>query len=133
MVALEILLIGSLLNYGKDGCETRTDTKPIRSIAEVELAETFRVRKLQGEILDPNGSPLSDVRVEVIRISEFGKGDVISTCTTVGDRLRLKGFGPGNYQLRFSLDGFDRTIVRVVVSKNAPKSNKIRFSMKASN
>lgn len=133
MGLIEFLLFGTLLQQNRDECRKIKNPTPVSSWNEVELAENFVVRRLKGEIFDANGSPLSKTRIELVKLPSSGKAKLLIVCRAETNRFRFNRLEEGSYELRFSLEGFDRTIVKVVVSGNGKPEKEVRVMMKASN
>jgi hypothetical protein len=130
-----IVFIASAMLFSpcNDECKKIKNPKPVNSWMSVVLAETYTVKTLQGSIVDSNDKPISDAQIEIIKISEDGEGKVIYVCKTQGSgKFHFKKVKEGKYEIRVSLEGYDKTSVRVTVSKDSHSSEDIVIPMKVS-
>jgi hypothetical protein len=129
-----VLLASTMLFHPcKDECKKVKNPKPISSWMSVTLAETYTVKTLQGRIVDGNEKPISDALIEIIKVSEDGEGKIIYICKTQeSGKFHFKKLKEGKYEIRVSLEGHDRTSVRVTVSKDSTSDKDIVIPMKVS-
>lgn len=129
-----VLIMSTMLFHPcGDECKKVKNPKPVDSWMEVVLAETYTVKILQGSIVDSNDRPISDALIEIINVSEDGEGKIIYVCKTQErGKFRFKKLREGKYEIRVSVEGHDRTSVRVTVSKNSLSDEEIVIPMKVS-
>ena len=127
------LLLASVMFFSpsNDECKKIKNSTPEDNWMSVVLAEAYTVKTLRGQILDTNNHPISEAQIELIRLSEKGEGTVICVCRTQeSGRFRFKKAKEGRYEIRVSLKGYDRTLVRVTVSKDAGANGEIEIPLK---
>jgi hypothetical protein len=135
MSGFGIVLIAStmLFHPSNDECKKVKSPKPVSSWMSVTLAETYTVKTLKGRIIDSNEEPISDALIEIIKVSEDGEGKIIYICKTQqSGKFYFKKLREGKYEIRVSLEGHDRTSVRVTVSKYSTSDEEIVIPMKVS-
>jgi hypothetical protein len=134
LIATFLVISTMILHSCEDECKKIKNPKPTKSWMSVVLSETYTVKVLQGKIVDSNDKPISKALIEVIKISENGKGKIIYICQTQeSGKFYFNKLKQGKYEIRVSLEGHDRTSVKVTVSKEATSSENIIVPMKVSN
>lgn len=134
MFGIILMMTTILFHQSDDECKKVKNPKPISSWMNITLSETFTVKTLQGKIVDSNERPISGALIEIIRISEDGEGKIIYVCKTQGNgKFHFKKLRTGKYEVRVSVEGHDRTSVRVTVSTDSQSSEEILIPMKVSN
>jgi hypothetical protein len=122
-----------LFNPCDDECKKVKNPKPVNSWMSVVLAETYTVTTLRGRIVDSNDKPISDAQIEIIKVTDDGEGKVIYICKTQeSGKFHFKKLRDSKYEVRVSVEGHDRTSVRVTVSKNSQSSEEVLIPMKVS-
>jgi hypothetical protein len=93
------------------------------------IAEPFETRSVRGTIVRKQGDlgPLEDVIFEVRGSGTNGK--IRRVVTDDHGRFRIDLLPDGLYDFKASLNGFQCVVGQIVVSKKAPRKNRITIEM----
>jgi carboxypeptidase family protein len=91
----------------------------------ITVQEPVTASWLAGEVVDPSGAPMGDVRVE--ECDEGWKTVKRSTQTNREGHFRFRTAGLGTHYLRFSVSGFQTMEIRVKVNYSA--THKLHIDM----
>jgi len=92
---------------------------------KIEIARPFVVTRIEGTVLYPAGSPLSQVFFEI----RDSSGQVRSSVTDDKGVFRIPNVPPGTYVFKATKNNFHSVIGTVAVSPKAPRKNKIRIQL----
>ena len=92
-----------------------------------ELDNPFTVRAVRGVVLDPSGTEMDGVVVELQDEAGRTKG----TKTSRKGTFKLDGVPEGTYRFKVTMNGFQSVVGQIVVSKKANKADRIKIEMKA--
>lgn len=96
----------------------------------ITLEQPFRVRAVRGTITETVGdlSPLPDVAFEVRGPGTNGK--VRGTATDERGQFKIDGLPEGTYEFKVTLNGFQSVEGTIVLSKKAPRHNRVKIEMR---
>lgn len=95
----------------------------------ISVNQPFETREIRGLILRSQGE---DRRVPHARVELRGdatKGRVRHVVSDDHGRFRFKHLRQGSYEFKVTLDGFQSVTGTILVSKKAPKKNRVNIEM----
>lgn len=98
----------------------------IAAAAPGARAQSRGLGTLNGVITSEQGQPVESASVKVY----LSGGDAIETKTNDSGKWNLIGVGKGEFQVEFIKDGFATKRVKVVVDKEAMRTEPIKTAMK---